>query len=189
MMAYRVAAGSLAILVIGCLVLSPVLDPAAQAQQAESSLQVLENVAAHPAPSQPLPYSHRTHLAIGLTCEACHTNPEPAGQMTFPATSTCMSCHLGIATDRPSIARLKEYSDSGDVIPWNRVYTLLPGVIWSHGPHLTAGVQCGACHGDVAQLDEMSMTTSVTSMASCISCHESHDASTECVTCHAWPLE
>jgi hypothetical protein len=182
-------AGAVAILIAGCLILAPISEPGAQAQQAQSSIEVLENVAAHPAPSQPLPYSHRTHLALGLPCETCHTSPEPGAQMTFPATSTCMSCHLGVATDRPSIIRLKEYSDSGEIIPWNRVYAVLPGVTWSHEPHLAAGVQCGACHGDVAQFDEMSMATSVTAMASCISCHEAHDAPIDCVTCHAWPQQ
>jgi hypothetical protein len=187
--AYRVAVGSFATLAAGCLSLLLVLNLGAQAQQVAVPQEVNDNFAAHPPPSQPLPYSHKTHLALGLTCDTCHTNPEPGTQMGFPETSTCMSCHLGIGTDRPSITRLTQYAESGESIPWSRVYAVLPGVTWSHEPHLTAGVQCGACHGDVAQLDNMAMTTSVTAMASCIGCHEAHGANTDCATCHAWPQQ
>jgi len=185
----RIAVGTLTSVVVGGLILAANPGENARAQESGSMLEVPAAIAENPAPTQPLPYSHRTHLALGLTCETCHTNPDPGAAMTFPETGTCMSCHLGIAVDRPAIVELKSYSDSGEIIPWNRVYRVLPGITWAHRPHLAAGVQCGACHGDVAQFDEMSTTTRVTAMASCISCHESHDAPTGCVTCHAWPQQ
>jgi len=28
-------------------------------------------------PEQPIPYSHKQHIALGLTCKDCHTNPDP----------------------------------------------------------------------------------------------------------------
>ena len=56
--------------------------------------EVLDNLGPHPAPEQPIPYSHKTHLAVGLECKDCHTNPEPGGLMAFPATSKCMQCHV-----------------------------------------------------------------------------------------------
>jgi hypothetical protein len=160
----------------------------AQAPQAATQ-EVPDNVAPHPAPAQPVPYSHKTHLALGLACETCHANADPGAQMGFPATSTCMGCHSSVASDQPAIQHLTELAESGEAVPWVRVYQLLPGVTWSHRTHLAAGVQCGACHGDVAQLDAMAMTTGVTAMASCIGCHEAHRASTTCETCHAWPSE
>lgn len=187
MHALRLAAGLLAASFVGCLFFVPTYE--LHAQQGASSAEVLDNIAPHPAPSQPLPYSHKTHVALGLTCDTCHTNPEPKAQMSFPAASTCMTCHLAVAAGQPSIMRLKAYADSGEAIPWTRVYTLLPGVIWSHAPHRAAGVRCDTCHGDVGALEQMSMTTAVTAMASCIGCHESRDAPTGCATCHAWPQE
>ncbi len=138
---------------------------------------------------QPLPYSHKTHIAKGLACRTCHTNPDPGDQMTFPATATCLSCHMTIAKDRPAILKLAEYSKSGEAIPWVRVYQVTPGVSWSHRKHLQAGIQCVMCHGEVGQLSAMAETTSVTSMASCISCHQAHNARTSCATCHSWPSE
>ena len=160
-----------------------------RAQQTAAILQVPGNPSMHPAPEQPIPYSHRTHLGLGLVCEACHTNTAPDAPMGYPETGTCMTCHNAIGRDLPAVMQLAEFDASGDPVPWVRVYQVLPGVTWDHQPHIAAGVDCGACHGDVAQLDAMAMTTSVTSMASCIGCHESHAAETACAVCHAWPLE
>ena len=56
---------------------------------------------APPAPVQPLPYSHKKHVALGLDCRTCHVNPDPGKLMTFPPTTLCMGCHQGIAADRP----------------------------------------------------------------------------------------
>ena len=162
----------------------------AYAQQSTRAVQqVPDNIAPHPAPAQPVQFSHQTHSAAGLQCEACHTRPPPGEQMTFPAASLCMSCHAAIASDRPSIARLAELAASDQEIPWVRVYEMSPGITWSHSAHLDAGLQCTACHGDVAQLSEMAMTTAVTAMASCISCHQAHETDAACQTCHAWPAE
>jgi hypothetical protein len=153
--------------------------------QSAAKQEVPDNLSEHSAPAQPLPYSHKPHVA--LACRQCHTNPEPGVQMTFPATATCMSCHATIAKDKPAIVKLAGFAKSGATIPWVRVYQVTPGVTWTHRKHLESGMQCVACHGQVGQLDAMAETTSVTSMASCIACHQTHNASTACATCHAWP--
>jgi len=159
------------------------------AQQADPVLAVKANVVARAAPAQPLPFSHKQHVDLGLECQICHTNPEPWSQMTFPATKMCMSCHAAVATDTPAIESLHAFSASGNEIPWVRVYAVTPGVTWSHKAHLDAGTQCATCHGDISQADAVSETTSVLAMATCISCHQAHDAASECITCHAWPTD
>lgn len=151
--------------------------------------EVADNIAPHPAPKQPVPYSHKTHLALGLQCQACHTNPEPGNEMTFPATGTCKSCHNSEDKDKPDLITLAGLLNSDQPIPWERVYKITPGVTWSHRVHLQAGMQCVMCHGDVSQFDAMAETTAVTAMASCISCHKAHNASNACQSCHAWPLD
>jgi hypothetical protein len=169
----------LALLVTGSLRSEPTIG---------ATLAVPANPAPHPAPEQPLPFSHQQHAGtLHLECRTCHINPEPGTQMTFPATSVCMSCHIAIAGDKPSIKRLTKYAESDQPIPWLRVYTLLPGVTWAHRPHLQSHVQCESCHGSVRELPEMREMTAVTSMASCISCHQIRHVSVQCVTCHAWP--
>lgn len=135
-------------------------------------------------PEQPIPYSHKIHLAQGLQCESCHTNPEPGKLMTFPPTSRCAECHKS-ADRNPSLEKLLTYTKQNQPIPWVRVYKVLPGVNWSHRKHLDAGMACVMCHGPVSQLQRMSELTSVTSMSVCIDCHDRNHAKTTCNTCHA----
>ena len=109
--------------------------------------------------------------------------------MTFPATATCMMCHLAIATDKEAIQSLQAFAGSEQEIPWVRVYAVTPGVTWSHRAHLDSGTQCETCHGDISQVDAISETKAIRAMATCISCHEARGAKNECVTCHAWPTD
>jgi hypothetical protein len=158
---------------------------ARQATQAQATKQMVpDNPSEHTPPAQPIPYSHKTHLAVGLECKDCHANPEPGRLMTFPATSKCMQCHVTIAKNKPSIQKLAGFSKSQKPIPWVRVYTVLPGVSWTHRAHLAAGMKCETCHGQVAQMDAMSEATSVITMYSCLNCHELNHAKTACDTCH-----
>jgi len=191
MCSLRVAKTSVAIAAVlaGLVFLISSGAQAQQAQRAPAKQEVLDNLAPHPAPEQPIPYSHKTHLVLKLQCQMCHTNRNPGELMTFPATSTCMTCHANVAKDKPSIMKLAEYNQSAQPIPWVRVYQLTAGVTWSHRKHLQAGMQCIMCHGDVSQLEAMAQTTSVTSMGSCIACHHAHNAPTACITCHSWPSD
>jgi hypothetical protein len=182
-MAILVAMQTLAMLLALAFTLSASQAPSTPVKQL-----VPDNRAEHPAPVQPIPYSHNKHLALGLQCETCHTNSDPGNLMTFPATSTCMTCHATVAKDKPAIKQLAEYATSGKPISWARVYVVTPGVTWTHRPHRQAGLKCGNCHGPVAQMDTMSQTTAVTSMAVCIDCHTQNKAPTACQTCHAWPV-
>ncbi|HEV1995740.1 MAG TPA: cytochrome c3 family protein [Candidatus Acidoferrum sp.] len=145
---------------------------------------VPDNPSEHTPPVQPIPYSHKKHLSLGLDCKDCHTNPEPGKLMTFPDTSKCMLCHVRVAKDKPSIQKLAGYSKSKQAIPWVRVYAVLPGVAWNHRPHLEAGVKCETCHGQVREMEAMSEVTSVTTMYSCLHCHEMNHAKIACDTCH-----
>jgi hypothetical protein len=154
---------------------------------ASPKFKVPDNPSPHPAPEQPIPYSHKQHLAIGLKCQECHTNPEPGKLMTFPDTAKCMQCHVTIAKDKPSIQKIAQYATSNQQIPWVRVYKVIPGVNWTHRAHLAAGVKCETCHGDVSQLSAMSEVTSVVTMYSCLNCHEMNHAKATCETCHVRP--
>lgn len=142
------------------------------------------NPSVHRAPEQPLPYSHKQHLALGLACQDCHSHPESGRLMTFPGTAKCMQCHVTIAKDKPAIQKLASFAQSGEAIPWVRVYQVLPGVNWSHSPHLAALVACQTCHGNLREMTQVSEVTSVVTMYSCLRCHEMTRAKTTCDTCH-----
>jgi hypothetical protein len=151
--------------------------------------EVADNPSDHTAPVQPILYSHKEHLALHTKCANCHTNPAPGNLMTFPATTTCMSCHRTVRTSKPGVQKLATYMTSRQPIPWVRVYRVMPGVTWSHKKHLDAGMKCEMCHGQVADMEVMSEATSVTSMGVCMRCHAQHKVATVCATCHVWPLE
>jgi hypothetical protein len=136
------------------------------------------------APAQPLPYSHKTHLALGLQCVSCHANPEPGDRMGFPATAICMTCHRTIAKNKPSIQKLAEFARSDRPIPWARVFVVSAAVYWNHRSHLEAGVKCATCHGPVEQMDVIANATNTTSMAACVDCHRQSKAGTGCAFCH-----
>jgi hypothetical protein len=176
---------------IGAILLVVMVTSPVRAQQSANiaASDVPDNIAPHPAPTQPLPFSHKTHLAAGPVCTTCHVNPEPGNQMTYPATDTCMACHVAIATDKASIASLRAFAESGQKIPWVRVYAITPGVTWSHRPHLLSGADCETCHGDIRQAESVSESTAILAMATCIGCHKARGAKTDCVTCHAWPTD
>lgn len=134
--------------------------------------------------SQPIPYSHKKHLALSLKCQDCHPNPDPGEKMTLPVASKCMACHISIAKDRPAIQKLAAFAKSKEPIPWVRFYVVPAGTYWNHRSHLSAGVTCQMCHGDVPQMEVMSKVTNVTNMAGCVECHEQRKVNTGCEFCH-----
>ena len=137
-----------------------------------------------PAPEQPIPYSHKVHLAQGLKCVMCHETVETDDHATLPPTATCMGCHTNVKTDSPNIQKLKGFDDKGEDVPWRRVYRLPSFVYFSHKQHVTdAKVTCDTCHGNVLQMDQMQKVKDI-SMAACIDCHKSHSARVNCDTCH-----
>jgi hypothetical protein len=166
---------------------SPAHKTTSATAHTSAKFKVPDNPSPHPAPNQPIPYSHKQHLAFGLKCQECHTNPEPGRLMTLPDTAKCIQCHVTIAKDKPSIQKIAQYAASNQLIPWVRVYKVIPGVNWTHRAHLAAGVKCEACHGDVSQISAMSEVTSVVTMYSCLTCHEMNPAKATCETCHARP--
>jgi Cytochrome c7 and related cytochrome c len=137
------------------------------------------------APVQPLPYSHKTHLALGLDCRGCHVNPGDGKLMTYPPTAFCMACHRTVAADRPPIQKLAAFAASDAPVPWVRVYKLPDYVYWKHAPHLQAGVTCVECHGPVNERDVIAQETNVVTMVGCLACHNKRQVYTDCGDCHA----
>lgn len=137
------------------------------------------------APVQPLPYSHKTHVALGLQCRNCHVNPEQGPLMTFPAAATCMTCHATVAADRASIQKLAAFATSGTEVPWVRVYKLPDYVYWTHATHIQSNITCEECHGPVARRDVIAQETNIVTMAGCMTCHNKRQVYTDCGDCHA----
>jgi c(7)-type cytochrome triheme protein len=134
-------------------------------------------------PQQPIPYSHKVHLALGLTCDLCHKNADPGEYMGFPQESFCMTCHQAIKADSPHIAKLAAAARDQKPMPWVRIYQLPPRIYFSHRVHTTAGTTCETCHGPVRDRDVMSREVSY-DMKSCMACHAAMKARNDCAACH-----
>src|ERR1041384_1485678 len=141
---------------------------------------------AQSAPEQPLPFSHKMHIAAArLTCADCHPGPTKFGDpVGFPAASKCMACHVAIAKDKPSIKKLALLAKSAEPIPWVRIYSLPAFVFFDHRYHLMNEAKCEDCHGAIAEKDITVNELGSTKMAFCQGCHFKMRAAAGCATCH-----
>src|ERR1700680_3105223 len=71
-----------------------------------------------PAPEQPIPYSHKKHLALGLECKNCHEMVDPGNNMELPATDKCTTCHRSVKADSSMIQKLAQFQKDGKPVPW-----------------------------------------------------------------------
>jgi hypothetical protein len=133
------------------------------------------------AAEQPIPFSHKQHIALTLKCKDCHANPDPGESMGLPAAFKCMACHVSIATDKPAIRKLKSFAGA---IPWVPVFQIPSAIVFSHRAHLEGGVSCDGCHAAVARSDALTPKDLNISMGTCMACHRKSRVSNDCKTCH-----
>ena len=137
-------------------------------------------------PVQPIEFPHKRHVEKKLKCtEYCHESVDKGPIAGLPSVKTCMICHESIATDRPLIQKVADYSKRGIDISWQRVYGY-PNeshVKFNHAPHIRAGVDCATCHGDV-QNQTVAKRNIDLRMGFCVDCHAARRASNDCLTCH-----
>ena len=134
---------------------------------------------------QPIAYSHRQHIAMGLQCLDCHSSADTGAAATIPSVRKCMLCHTKLGTDKPEIKKLAAYAASGREVPWQRVYGFSREAMvkFQHAPHARANIGCAVCHGDMTKVDAAEPLVKHT-MGTCLSCHRQYKASEDCATCH-----
>ncbi|MFN0101911.1 MAG: cytochrome c3 family protein [Bryobacteraceae bacterium] len=135
--------------------------------------------------AQPIAYSHKTHVALGLKCTNCHTMPGEGFLATYPKETLCMGCHTSVKKDSPEIKKLAAFAAKKEPVPWAKVYQV-PDIVWfNHAVHVKNGkAECSVCHGDVGQREVLFQEKS-TSMQTCMACHAAQGAPNGCDTCHA----
>lgn len=137
-----------------------------------------------PAPEQPVPFSHKTHVASGMQCRNCHAMKPPGDRAGIPSEALCMGCHSSIKSDAPAIQKLSGFAKEKRPVPWVRVYKLPKTVYFSHEVHVRqAKAECEVCHGPVAEREALGQEKSIY-MAECMACHDQHKASNKCDLCH-----
>lgn len=134
--------------------------------------------------TQPIAFSHAHHVSeIGLDCQLCHVYARRSPVAGIPSVEVCAGCHRQVLSDRPEIQKLLAFWEEEKPIPWLRVHDLPDHVRFTHKRHVLAGVDCAACHGDVARM-HIAVQVESLSMGWCVTCHERHGASIDCLTCH-----
>jgi hypothetical protein len=162
-------------------------------------------------PEQPIQFSHAVHAGtLGIECLYCHSAAEKSQAASIPAVGTCMGCHQWVKQGASpgsveEIAKLAEFYQKGESIPWNKVHNVPEYVQFKHFRHVNAGVECQECHGPVETMNRVWMTPDTVyrsaylpaaklEMGWCMDCHlervtDSHGetrqrAADDCAACH-----
>ena len=144
---------------------------------------VLEAI--YPLPENELVFPHSTHVeTLGLDCEFCHRTAEISRAATVPSVEQCMFCHkvVGLQSERLGIVRAAWESDQP--LEWVRQHRIPDHTQFRHEPHLTVGLECSVCHGDVASVSGQITQVRALRMGDCVGCHKDSGAPTQCATCH-----
>jgi c(7)-type cytochrome triheme protein len=140
-------------------------------------------------PVQPINFPHPQHVkTLGLNCLYCHYAANESPDPGMPAVGTCMGCHTVIATGKPEIQKLAAYWNKKQPIPWVRIHRVPEYVRFPHMRHVSAGVSCQTCHGDIQNMDRVYQAESL-NMGWCVQCHVGNSnppfkARYDCANCH-----
>ena len=159
------------------------------AQENPSSQEAAETVAsAEIGPSgQPIAFPHNIHAGDNqIDCQYCHFSAERSMRAGIPPVATCMGCHTLVAGSQnpEEIALLRGYFERQEAIPWNRIYKVADHVQFPHMRHISAGVECASCHGDVQEIEVIQRVSQPLTMGWCVGCHIERGASRDCTVCH-----
>ena len=133
-----------------------------------------------PQEIQPIKFSHKTHVQNNnIACEYCHVYARRSPHSGIPPVKTCIGCHQLIkgetAEQQKEIAKVVEYWDKKEPIPWKKMHDLPDFVYFSHKRHLKAGFDCTSCHGDVSKmtipLPQDKYGEKALTMGWCMTCH------------------
>jgi hypothetical protein len=150
------------------------------------------------APDQPVLFSHRHHAGeLRIDCRFCHTAVETSARAGLPTTQICLTCHSQIFTDTALLRPVIASATTQRPLVWSRVTQLPDHVYFDHSIHVSKGVSCAACHGDIAAM-ALTAKARPLDMRECLSCHRDPSAAvppaalrtiharplTNCSTCH-----
>ncbi len=141
-------------------------------------------------PIQPIPFSHVAHAdKRQINCEFCHSAARRSTSAGIPPLNTCMGCHRFVRTDKDAIKLITQKTEKNEPMEWIKVNDLPDFVRFSHMPHVSKGVTCQTCHGDVQKMEVVEQFAPM-QMGWCLDCHrteqkKSHKTTlTACQTCH-----
>lgn len=125
------------------------------------------------SPEQPIQFTHKIHVGLGVQCLYCHPGALRGPSPGLPTQSKCWGCHQQIAKTQtsPKLAILVDYVKNNKPIEWVPVAQVPDFVHFTHRPHIAAGLNCENCHGDVSKM-EIYENPQVMNMGWCLTCHK-----------------
>ena len=119
------------------------------------------------------------------TCMNCHNEVQPKMVMIKRAAMRSEQKHTTEVTEesteehaaetieqlKPDIARLLWHYENNEPIEWVKVHDLADFVYFDHSRHISAGLDCMECHGDIQRMGRVRRVYSL-KMAWCLECHQ-----------------
>jgi len=135
--------------------------------------------ASQQAPEQPIQFTHKLHVGLGIQCLYCHPGALRGPSPGLPTITKCWGCHQQIAKTQTSDL-LKPMRDRIDPVTnqpmegfaWVPVAQVPDFVHYNHRPHIAAGLNCEDCHGDLTKVT-IYENPQVLNMGWCLNCHRS----------------
>src|SRR5271170_7143776 len=120
---------------------------------------------------QPIQFSHKHHAGDdGIDCRYCHTGVETSATAGIPPTKTCMNCHSVLFNTADYLEPVRESYRTDKSIDWVRVHRLADYVYFNHSIHISKGIGCSSCHGQINQMP-LVFQASTLQMEWCLDCH------------------
>jgi hypothetical protein len=145
------------------------------------------------SPEQPIQFTHRLHVGLGVQCLYCHPGALRGPSPGLPTITKCWGCHQQIAKTNTSekLKPMREAIAANEGFVWVPVAQVPDFVHYTHRPHIAAGLNCEECHGDMTKVD-IAENPQVFNMGFCLNCHrqkagddeEKLTKLTDCGTCH-----
>lgn len=183
-------AGALAAAALGGLTISTAGLQDAQTGPATSQAPPAEAPASLSSTVQPIAFPHDIHAGTyQIDCQYCHFSAERSVDAGLPPVQTCIGCHQMIpgTNNTDEIAKIVDYWNRGEPIPWVRIYKISDHAHFPHMRHINAGLACQQCHGQVQEMSVIEARDPAwggDNMGWCISCHVQEGAARDCTVCH-----
>ncbi|WP_230533085.1 cytochrome c3 family protein [Microvirga roseola] len=121
--------------------------------------------------SQPIPFRHDIHAGqLGVDCRYCHNSVERASFAGMPSAQTCMTCHSQVLAGASVLEPVRTSLALDQPIIWNSIHQLPSYARFHHGIHVSKGVACETCHGEVWTMAQTRKVETM-SMGWCLDCH------------------
>ncbi len=135
---------------------------------------------------QPIQFNHRKHVDAGIQCSDCHTRFSSSPWAGLPQVDVCLTCHEQPVTESREEAKIRDFAQQKQPVPWRQINQLPKHVYFSHRTHaVTKGISCTVCHGQMEKATAPPSAPLFTwTMTKCLSCHKQQNATQDCDGCH-----